>query len=74
MVSMASFTSASSAWNSPSGRALRLPCATVPANFLIRSSGLIMPLRSSILATPDDVWAAIRTFFQHEADDAREGA
>lgn len=33
-----------------------------------------LPLRSSILATPDDVWAAIRTFFQHEADDAREGA
>ncbi|WP_232251272.1 DUF444 family protein [Janthinobacterium sp. 1_2014MBL_MicDiv] len=26
-----------------------------------------LPLHSSILAKPDDVWAAIRTFFQHEA-------
>lgn len=28
-----------------------------------------LPLHSSILSKPDDVWAAIRTFFQHEADD-----
>ena len=28
-----------------------------------------LPLHSSILSKPDDVWAAIRTFFQHEAAD-----
>ncbi|MED5595407.1 DUF444 family protein [Janthinobacterium sp. P210006] len=31
-----------------------------------------LPLHSSLLSKPDDVWAAIRTFFQHEAADAEE--
>jgi len=30
------------------------------------------PLHSSILSRTDDVWAAIRTFFQHEAADTQE--
>ena len=33
-----------------------------------------LPLHSSILAKPDDVWAAIRTFFQHEAAGTEEAA
>ena len=33
-----------------------------------------LPLHSSILARPDDVWAAIRTFFQHEAASQEETA
>ena len=33
-----------------------------------------LPLHSSILARPDDVWAAIRTFFRHEAASAEDGA
>lgn len=33
-----------------------------------------MPLHSSILSKPDDVWAAIRTFFQHEAADTEEAS
>ena len=33
-----------------------------------------LPLYSSILARPDDVWAAIRTFFQHEAASQEETA
>ncbi|WP_426071124.1 DUF444 family protein [Janthinobacterium sp. DSP2-3-3] len=31
-----------------------------------------LPLHSSILSRTDDVWAAIRTFFQHEAADTQE--
>ncbi|MGK5047349.1 DUF444 family protein [Janthinobacterium sp. GB4P2] len=31
-----------------------------------------LPLHSSILSRTDDVWAAIRTFFQHEAGDTQE--
>ncbi|KAB8061138.1 DUF444 family protein [Janthinobacterium sp. FT14W] len=31
-----------------------------------------LPLHSSLLSKADDVWAAIRTFFQHEAADAEE--
>ncbi|MBB5369802.1 MULTISPECIES: DUF444 family protein [unclassified Janthinobacterium] len=31
-----------------------------------------LPLQSSILAKTDDVWSAIRTFFQHEGEHAQE--
>ncbi|MGK5055430.1 DUF444 family protein [Janthinobacterium sp. LB2P49] len=33
-----------------------------------------LPLHSSILSRSDDIWAAIRTFFQHEAADTEETA
>ena len=33
-----------------------------------------LPLHSSILSKSDDIWAAIRTFFQHEARDTEEAA
>ena len=33
-----------------------------------------LPLHSSILARPDDVWAAIRTFFRHEAASIEDAA
>ncbi|OEZ87254.1 hypothetical protein JAB6_11860 [Janthinobacterium sp. HH104] len=33
-----------------------------------------LPLHSSILSRNDDIWAAIRTFFQHEAADTEETA
>nr|WP_314635765.1 DUF444 family protein [uncultured Janthinobacterium sp.] len=33
-----------------------------------------LPLHSSILARPDDVWEAIRTFFRHEAASAEDAA
>ncbi|MEG0880497.1 MAG: DUF444 family protein [Janthinobacterium sp.] len=33
-----------------------------------------LPLHSSILSKSDDIWAAIRTFFQHEAADTEQAA